>query len=142
VAEDLATLAHLADLAPAPVRRLPFLTVPGWVWPLTGGMVAVVGLSWCAFATLPPAGRQTFAVAQLTVGLIFFFVVQWWTLFRVAAFEPKIGLLDLLFVSPRLWSAAFRLLPDTQWQLSAAAWSLAVALAGGAALLGCFGRIG
>jgi hypothetical protein len=104
-------------------------TLPGWVWVLLAGMVAIVGASFVPGTRLPRTGlvRATWATVQLAAGLLMIFAAQVWALLVLAPDDERLGNRDAILPA-RLWAQIFRKLPRTFRQVQMGAWGLAAVL--------------
>jgi hypothetical protein len=112
--------------------------VPGWAWPLLGG-IALVGVgSVAADYKLPEEclARALWSAIQMMLGVLGLISAQLWAMFLVGAHEDGLGAKDVMLPG-RLWRAAFRRLPATRRPVWLGMWSL-TAVVCGAAVIGGF----
>jgi hypothetical protein len=124
--------------APAPARRSAAAQtaeewaqvarlLPRWAWVMLGGLL-VVGLgSLDAGLLLPPDcwARAAWTTAQIVVGLVGLLLAQVSVCVLLGAQRAPLSLWDLL-MPDRVWRMAVRRLPQTQGQVCAAAWCVAL----------------
>lgn len=112
--------------------------MPSWAWPLLVGVAVVLGMSIAADTLLPEdcLARALWSAIQMVLSVIGLIAAQLWAIMIVGEREDGLGARDL-FLSARVWRAAFRRLPDTRKAIWLGAWSL-TALVCGAAVVGGF----
>jgi ssDNA-binding Zn-finger/Zn-ribbon topoisomerase 1 len=105
--------------------------VPRWAWVLMGGLLAVVLGSLDAGLLLPPDcfARAAWTTAQVVTGLVGMVLAQVSVCSLLGAHKEGVSLWDLV-VPERVWRLALKRLPQTQGQVCAAAWSLALVVCG------------
>jgi hypothetical protein len=105
--------------------------VPEWVWIALVGVTAIAAVSsLVTVLPLPPFARAVVSTAMIGLGLAMFASAQWWALVTVAPYNARIGFIDVLVISGRLWDTTFSLLPATRRPVWLAAWGIALALCG------------
>jgi hypothetical protein len=99
--------------------------LPGWVWVLCCGVVAIVLFTYPPSRRLEPdcLERAIWCTAQLLGGLLLLWGTQFWTLLLVADKDDKLNAMDV-FLTGRLWGVAVRQLPLTRWPICIAVWAV------------------
>ncbi len=108
-------------------RLLP----PRWAWVMLGGLLAVALGSLDVGLLLPPASwaRAAWTTAQVVTGLVGMVLAQVSVCSLLGSQQQGPCLWDLV-VPERVWRLALKRLPQTQGQVCAAAWSLALVVCG------------
>lgn len=111
--------------------------VPGWAWPLLGGMAVVAGASVAANHLLPEEclARALWSAVQMVLCVVGLIAAQLWAVLLVGAGEDGLGAKDVILPG-RLWRAAFRHLPATRKPVWLGAWCLTGLICGGAVVGG------
>jgi hypothetical protein len=112
--------------------------MPRWAWPLFGGALVVVAASSAADYLLPEEGlaRALCSATQMVLSVVGLIASQMWAVLLIGDREDGLGARDL-FLSGRVWRAAFRRLPATRKPVWLGAWSL-TAFVCAAAVIGGF----
>lgn len=105
--------------------------LPQWAWVLIGCVVAVIVESVVARLVTPvdSFARGSWAVSQLLVGVIAFFVCHFLAFGRLTAQKAETNLIDIVLTPFKVWSAVFRDLPERQWIVQIGGSGLTAALA-------------
>ncbi len=112
--------------------------MPGWAWPLLGGVVVVAGASVAVDSLLPEEclARALCSAIQMVLSVVGLIAAQLWAVLLVGADEDGLGAKDVILPG-RLWRAAFQRLPATRKPVWLGAWCL-TALVCGVAVVGGF----
>jgi hypothetical protein len=102
--------------------------LPGWVWILSFGVLAIAAASVAANHLLPNYSyrRALWTTLELGIGVVALFTAQIWALFLLAG-EDGLGPMDIIYPF-RFWSASFGKLPRTSRPLCLGSWALTAAL--------------
>jgi len=111
--------------------------MPGWAWPLLGGVAIVAGVSVAADYLLPEEclARALWSALQMVLGVIGLIAAQLWAVLIVGAHEEGLGAKDVILPG-RLWRATLRRLPETRKPVWLGAWCLIALVCGGAVVGG------
>jgi hypothetical protein len=103
--------------------------LPSWLWVLLGGCGTVAMVSLAADFLLPPycLTRALWSTIQFAIGLVGLVVGQIWLVVLFAPTDDKVSFKDVLFPG-RLWSLAFRGLPERQHQVWLGGWSVTLSV--------------
>jgi hypothetical protein len=113
--------------------------MPGWAWPLLGGMAAIATICVLADYLLDEEclARALWSAIWIVLGVAGLISAQLWAVLMVGAGEDKIGAKDVIMPG-RTWLAACRRLPATRKPVWLGAWSL-TALICAVTVVGGFG---
>jgi len=105
---------------------------------LIAGVLSIFALSLMLHHQLGAANpaRKVWALALLVAGFVAVYASQWWALKLMAGREVRLGGMDWVVVSGRVWSRAANHLPETRWPMIGVCWGMttmlvAVAVVGG-----------
>jgi ATP dependent DNA ligase C terminal region len=112
--------------------------MPGWAWPLLGGVAVVAGASVAVDYLLPEEclARALCSALLMMLSVIGLIVAQLWAVLFVGASEEGLGAKDVILPG-KVWRAAFRHLPATRKPVWMGMWYL-TALICGVAVIGGF----
>ncbi len=101
--------------------------IPVWVWGMVAGVVAVLGWSLYANATLPAEGskRLFWSLAQMGIGAIAIAVGHIAAFTTALVASDKVAPFDFLMKPIETWKPTFTRLPKNVWTVYVAAWGIA-----------------
>jgi hypothetical protein len=104
--------------------------LPGWSRVLLVGVIGAIVVSFVNDWMFPAEseGRAYWSLVQLAVGGMALLAGQLWAVLMSASGDERVGLLEMLGLSLRLWGRTVQRLPLTRWPVWLCSWGLSLAV--------------